>query len=125
MTEKTINKSEPLKLTPDLFEPVPQDEAPEEHITRPTINYWADVWRRLKQDKLAMIGLIIIIVMVVLAIFGPMMTGMTYEEQNYAVMDEPPGSEYWFGTDNLGRYVYPCMVRNPLFLGNRYLSRID
>ncbi len=83
----------------------------------PTIKYWPDVWRRLKQNKLAMVGLFIIIFMVLLSIIGPMVSGFTYEKQDYLYIDVKPGVEpqYLFGTDNLGRDLFTRVT-----MGTRY-----
>ncbi len=83
----------------------------------PTIKYWPDVWRRLKQNKLAMVGLFIIIVMVLLSIIGPMVSGFTYEKQDYLYIDVHPGveSQYIFGTDDLGRDLFTRVT-----MGTRY-----
>ncbi|NLV89403.1 MAG: ABC transporter permease [Tissierellia bacterium] len=53
-----------------MFQPALRDDGNVDKIRRPSIKYWPDVWRRLKQNKLAMIGLTIIIVMVILSISG-------------------------------------------------------
>ena len=39
-----------------------------ETIRRPSIKYWPDVWRRLKQDKLAMVGLVLLIIMGIMSL---------------------------------------------------------
>ncbi|MDO5725850.1 MAG: ABC transporter permease [Tissierellia bacterium] len=103
---KTLQNIEDFEITKDLFEAVKHDELEGERITRPTISYWADVWRRLKQDKLAMLGLTIIIITIIMAIVGPMISGYTYEEQDFMYMNEKPNSQYWFGTDPLGRDMF-------------------
>ncbi len=83
----------------------------------PTIKYWPDVWRRLKKNKLAMVGLFIIIFMVLLSIIGPMVSGFTYDKQDYLYIDVKPGveSQYPFGTDNLGRDLFTRVT-----MGTRY-----
>ena len=77
-----------------------------ERISRPTIKYWADVFRRLRQNKLAMFGLIMIIVLGILAVFGRYISGYTYFEQDYTSMSVRPNAQYWFGTDPLGRDIF-------------------
>lgn len=61
-----------------------------------------DIWRQLKKNKLAVVSLIILIIMILLAIFGPFFTKYSYEEQSrdsYA----PVSADHPLGTDKLGR----------------------
>ena len=73
---------------------------------RPSLSYWSDAWRRLRQNKLAMLGLCILIIMVGLAIFAPMLSSHSVTLQVLSAQNLPPSSEYWFGTDDLGRDVF-------------------
>ena len=51
----------------------------EEH--RPSLTYWADAWRRLRKNKMAMLGLLGIIIVVLFGIIGPMFTPVSYSDQ--------------------------------------------
>ena len=106
--------------TLDMFEHADKEVDAAEKIQRPTITYWADVWRRLKENKLAMTGMIIILVMIIFAIIGPMISGTTYEHIEMGAMNKRPGAEYWFGTDSLGRDLFTRVTygaRYSLFIG--------
>ncbi len=94
------------EFSPDLFEPALREDKDAEKIRRPSIKYWPDVWRRLKQNKLAMTGLIIIILLTFMSIIGPMISGYSYYEQNYDMINVHPNKTYWFGTDELGRDLF-------------------
>ena len=95
-----------LKLDPRMFEKATLDDRDAEKIKRPSIKYWPDVWRRLKQNKLAMIGLTLIILMGIMAIIGTKINGFSYREQNYDLTNVAPNSVHWFGTDELGRDLF-------------------
>jgi len=69
--------------TKDMFKKAPKDNRNAEQIRRPTIKYWADVWRRLKQNKLAMFGLMVLILMAIMSIVGPSISKYSYNEQSY------------------------------------------
>ncbi len=90
-------------LTPDMFLPASHEDRNAERIRRPSIKYWPDVWRRLKQNKLAMVGLIIILLMIFMSIVGPYINGYSYYEQDYSKINLHPNSTHLFGTDELGR----------------------
>jgi oligopeptide transport system permease protein len=48
---------------------------------RPSLTYWQDAWRRLKKNKMSMVGLVGIILIIVFAIIGPYFTSMSYSDQ--------------------------------------------
>lgn len=104
--DKLNNEKSNFQLSPEMFEPVNKDNLDAETITRPTINYWEDVWRRLKGNKLAMSGLFIIIIMVIFAIVGPMIRPYEYYQMDMINTNISPNSQFWFGTDSLGRDLF-------------------
>ena len=65
-----------------------------------------DVWIRLRKDPLAIFGLITIIAILFLAIFGPMFSKYEYDAQNYMEINEFPSLNHFFGTDNFGRDIF-------------------
>lgn len=71
-----------------------------------TLGYWQDAWIRLKKNKMALLGLIIIVCLIIVAIFGPIFSSHTYDEQNLMMTNSSPSWEHWFGTDNLGRDIF-------------------
>ncbi|TYP56184.1 ABC transporter permease [Thermosediminibacter litoriperuensis] len=93
-------------VTKEMFEHVGKNISQMEAIARPSITYWQDAWRRLKQNKVAMLGLIIIILYTIMAIVGPYMTPYDYRTTNTAEIDQPPSAKHWFGTDTLGRDLW-------------------
>lgn len=82
-----------------------------EAISRPNLTYWKDAWRRIKQNKVAFSGLIILIVYIVLAIFGPMISQYEYTAIDSSRMNQFISSEHWFGTDELGRDLWTRVWR--------------
>jgi oligopeptide transport system permease protein len=96
------------------------DEEFSESINRPSMTYWQDAWRRLKKNKVAMAGMIIIIIFTIMAIIGPYMVKFTYNTNNLDLMHQPPGKVHWFGTDALGRDMWARVwmgARVSLFIG--------
>jgi oligopeptide transport system permease protein len=104
----------------DPFLPLPQDEYLREEITRPSLNFWQDIWRRFQRNPVARGGFICLIFLIVFAIFAPMLTSHSYYETNLALKNQPPSKRFWFGTDDLGRDMFArtaCGARISLFVG--------
>lgn len=109
-----------LNLTPDMFAPVKDNFTEAEKLTRPSITYWKDVWRRLRENKLAMFGLVLIGILIFFALFGPYFNEYSHREQNFDIKNQWPTSEHWFGTDTLGRDLWTRAwhgARISLFIG--------
>lgn len=66
---------------------------------------WRMVLNRLLKNKLAMVGLGIIIFMVLFSFIGPFFSPHSPDAMNFAMKKQPPSSTYWFGTDLLGRDI--------------------
>ncbi|WP_019530979.1 ABC transporter permease [Dasania marina] len=64
---------------------------------------WQDAWHRLRQNKLALSGLIILLLEIIIALLTPWLAPYGYEQQNLALGAVPPSLEHWLGTDTLGR----------------------
>lgn len=72
---------------------------------------WADVWRRLKRNKMAVAGLIILVLLILLAVFANVIAPYGFDEQdpvNRAFL--APCAEFPFGTDNLGRDILSRVI---------------
>lgn len=95
-----------LNPSPEMFARVKQDAKEAEIIARPSTTYWQDVWRRLKANKVAMGSLCFIGFLALMAIIGPMLTDYTYSDQFLELKNLPPNSQFWFGTDSLGRDLF-------------------
>jgi len=101
-----VAKTDKMNLSKDMFEVVGKDAADYEKIVRPSLTYWADAWRRLKENKLAIFSLILLIIIVVMAFIGPKMRPWEYDYQDFTVINKGPNSVHWFGTDELGRDIF-------------------
>jgi len=82
----------------------------------------ADVWKRLKKSKAAVIGLVIIVIFVCMAIFAPVIADYDTQviKMNISERLEGPSSNHFFGTDEYGRDIFYRIVygtRISLFVG--------
>ena len=62
---------ETMELTPDLFEPLDSAEKNSEFIAAEPRTYLSDAWHRFRKNKLALCGLVFLVIMVILAIVVP------------------------------------------------------
>jgi oligopeptide transport system permease protein len=71
-------------VTPDAgsFVPAPKSSGELEQISGRPTTYWSDAVRRIRRNKLAVVGFWIIIALFVIAIFGPMVSPYSYEDQD-------------------------------------------
>lgn len=67
---------------------------------------WTDAWHRLAKNRLAIAGGIILAVLSLACVFGPMLVGVTYQDQNLDLGATPPSAAHWLGTDTLGRDLF-------------------
>lgn len=102
-----------------LFQPCSQVEKAEE-LTRPSLSYWKDVGLRLQKNPVAIFSLISLAILLLFAIFGPNLNAYSYYETMLEKKNTPPGSAFWFGSDDLGRDLFTrtCYgARISLFVG--------
>lgn len=92
-----------MEYTADMFKPVEKDIESAEAIVRPSVTYWQDAWRRLKQNRLAMVGLWVIVAITLIAVFGPMLSPYSYSDQSLFDQNMYITKQHWLGTDDLGR----------------------
>ena len=64
---------------------------------------WKDAWLRLRKNKMAVFGFVVVTLISLASIFGPFLVKYSYEENNLDRVTEPPSWEHWLGTDKLGR----------------------
>ena len=93
-------------VSKDLFVPVKRDEINADVLTRPSLSYWKDAFRRFKKNKIAVAASIILIIIILFAIFAPIFSPYTFDENNWALSDVGPTKEHIFGTDSLGRDLW-------------------
>lgn len=117
-------------ISPELFQPADHSNVDNEVIARPSLTFWQDVRHRLFQNRGALFGVIMIVVVVFFAAFGPSMSKYSYKDQDLGRSKLPPRitalsfipwfdgkdsngvdqyakrnikEDFWFGTDDLGR----------------------
>ena len=86
----------------DPFRPnlPPQSEAAQNY------SFWKESWARLKCNGAAMFGFYALCILLFMAIVGPYISPYTYYETHLHLKNLSPSSEFWFGTDELGRDLF-------------------
>lgn len=93
-------------LKREQFAKLDKSELSGELVVRESISAWKDAWIRLKENRLAMISLVLLIIIALLAIFAQFMTPYDYKTNNLSITNQPPDADHWFGTDALGRDMF-------------------
>lgn len=68
------------------------------------------VWKRLKKDKMATLGLVILIALILVAIFADFIAPYPYDVQDLQNTFQSPNSKNLFGTDEFGRDIFSRVV---------------
>ncbi|RZO20258.1 MAG: ABC transporter permease [SAR92 clade bacterium] len=64
---------------------------------------WEDAWIKLRKNRLALIGLSLLIFLCIMSLLTPWIAPYGYEEQDLLMGATPPSAQHWLGTDIFGR----------------------
>ena len=103
---KVTSATEWEDIPAEKFQIIGTDDFSGDIIARPKVGYWADAWRRFRENKIALVALIILVVMVIMVIFGPAISGYNFEQMDTSAINQTPNAQHWFGTDSLGRDLF-------------------
>ena len=96
----------PEELSDEEFELLDDSEKDSEFAAVKSKTYLQDAWSRFKKNKLALMSLVFIAVMVLLAVFVPMLSRYTYDEMDAARVNALPSASHLLGTDKFGRDIF-------------------
>jgi len=71
---------------------------------------WNLIYKRLKKNKIALIGGYLILFFIIVAIVGPLLTVHDPLRVDYSTKLLSPSSEFWFGTDHNGRDIFTRLI---------------
>jgi peptide/nickel transport system permease protein len=69
------------------------------------------VLRRFLRNRMAVVGLVTIVLMFVLAFVGPYLTRWDYTSKDFNALLRPPSASHWFGTTQIGEDVFALTMR--------------
>ncbi|MCB9138552.1 MAG: ABC transporter permease [Caldilineaceae bacterium] len=87
---------------------------------RPETNLWADALRRLSRNKAAVVSAIFLFLLVLVALFAPLLAPYSPYEPDFSQVRMLPSADHWLGTDELGRDILSRLMygaRVSLFVG--------
>jgi len=80
----------PLQSTPDAASSAPSSQ-------------WRDAWDRFCQDRMALFGSVVLLVIIIGVIIGPMIYPVSYSDIDFARSTAPPSWDHPLGTNDLGQ----------------------
>ena len=72
-----------MKYDPSMFEKLDESEKNDEAIAMESKTFLQDTWKRFCSNKLAILGLVVLVIMILLAIFVPMFSLHLYLNTRY------------------------------------------
>ena len=76
----------------------------------PPAGAWRPAWRKLRRRRTAMVGLVVVALFVVAALFAPWLAPFDPIETSWSAIRQAPSAAHWFGTDDIGRDVLSRIV---------------
>ena len=67
--------------------------------------------RAFLRNKLALLGMVLLVLVVLLAVFGPTVRPYTFDQRDILARNQGPSGDHWFGTDNIGRDLFVRATR--------------
>jgi len=87
---------------------------PEEYVgdtlAREQTSLWADAWRRLRRNRLALVSTFILLLLVVVAIVSAFWTPFPIWRQSVGPTYDPPSLHHLLGTDQRGRDIFSRLM---------------
>lgn len=97
---------------PDVAEQTSQSMSPfaEEQTGHKAESLWLDAWRRLMRQPLSVLAGIIVIILIITALVGPLITPYDPNHIDMANRFDPPSLAHPFGTDDFGRDIFSRVI---------------
>lgn len=79
--------------------------------TNPVSSFFRSrLWRRLSKRKSALVGLAVVMVMVLVAVFAPLLAPYDPAAQSWTAVRKAPSLAHWMGTDEAGRDILSRII---------------
>ena len=71
---------------------------------------WRRAWLRLRRRKGALVGLAVVVLFILLAVFAPWIAPYDPIAASWSAIRKAPSAQYWLGTDEIGRDVLSRVI---------------
>ena len=88
---------------PKAISPVAPPTVQPDVLDRASRSPWRTAWRQFRRHRLAMVGLLALLTIVLSTLFGPLLYATPYNKVDFAVSSQGPSWDYPFGTNDLGQ----------------------
>ena len=95
-----------MEIKRELFKKLDDSEKNSEFIAIQTRTYFQNARIRFLRNKLAVVGLVFTVIIILVAIFGPILSRYNYHSQDLSNTNALPSMMHWFGTDKFGRDIF-------------------
>ncbi len=79
-------------------------------LTQPGESLWSDAWKRLRKNQMSVIGGVFLILLVLAALFGPLVMPYSFDQLDLSNAYAAPSWSHWMGTDGLGRDLFARLL---------------
>jgi oligopeptide transport system permease protein len=114
-----------IKRDASLWEPLEKESREMEKIYRKPSGFWLDAWKSMISNHLAMAGFFTIVIILVMAIFGPELSRYGYSDQNLGFSNLPPRFEIYSIDENTYVYVHKEYKIYSVSRNGEFLERIE
>ncbi|MGZ4159820.1 MAG: ABC transporter permease, partial [Neobacillus sp.] len=83
-----INKENTIPK--EMFAPAHVDPSKSEKISKPSLNFWQDSWLRVRKNKGAVISLVVLVLLIIMAFVGPLISPYKFDTQTTKYNNLPP-----------------------------------
>lgn len=90
----------------DWFAPIDPAKKNSEFIAVESKSFWRAAWGRFCKNPMAVLGLVVIIIMALVSVFGPIFSPYAYDAQDTAKRYAGFSLEHLLGTDKFGRDIF-------------------
>jgi oligopeptide transport system permease protein len=98
------------KIAIEKFAPAIIDSSKSEEINKPSLNFWQDAWLRVRKNKAAVASLVIIVLLIIMAFLGPLISGKEFDTQNVPHSNLPPKIQ---GLENISWLPFDGVKKMP------------
>ncbi|MBM7587081.1 peptide/nickel transport system permease protein [Bacillus pakistanensis] len=81
-----------------------------QNVQEETISPWREAWRSFRKNKIALVGLGIVLFFIIIALFAPVIAPQGINEQDLSKRLQAPSGEHWLGTDDFGRDILSRII---------------